>query len=961
LEQLEDGGRPRIATRTMGVAASDVFVLVVTKGVLRNDATIRQDVACALDNDKPIVLLVDEASSFDELLAQAVWCVQEARLADGRRRCDAQRLAAVRRKLNASPRIALFRDARILTETFPALRGAIRTASRLTNGAVPVCPRAELSLCPPPPPFNLLESVMAFPRDAAVAALLASWAGYAAGAADEAPPALAGKRKRRADDDGCRDETNTAVVVLCGAGGAGKSTIAAAIATHPRIVPAFDDIAWLTLGQASRTAVLRAVQSLLRALEDPLSAPPDTLEQATERLRAACVLRRSLLVIDDVWDADAALPFLRAVDTGASSVLFTTRSRLALDAAVSAVGLSGACVHIDVGELPLPTALQLLRSSCRFSQAPHRTGDAAAAEADISAAWESAAPAARALFAAAGTLPLVLVLAGACVDNMLRDRSLPFDALTLTQSLDSVTTLIRAAGGGHRRSSPPGSWLDRDSFREALLSRNPDAAAYWPTYATMQAWIEGCFDLPKFALFGLLPDVAHTHEDVLAVGWQLSKHETHRMLEKLQSAGLVKWERCAQVVAAHSLARDFAVSLQAMLPGGAAAGHVGLLDKLAAASRVRTLSAVGSEPDRAAFSVPLREWWATEETPVGSYITFRVIWHLLEARAAPDSASLTEAAALLLRLPWLQRRLRIPAGYSGLVDDVSAAAEALGVRSVSHTTADESQPIPSLFKFTQAIAAYTVALAHLLETLCISTAALQGAEAPAQLPERILSRMASLRGQHHATIGPLIDACEAWKTGLLPRPEGLQALLKDDAKAPSFIPEADAETYGMVMHAMRAARQGALLAPGEDAAAESALSADARAAAATNTINDAFVKVASTSSQVSVLPLCGRLRPLVDAPAAPPPRGCPYGSAPSWMPLRLRPLVDAPLVRQNRIQKCSHAASSPLSAVAHARAVGLSLYFQDDVAVDYVYHYSCCSCVRCAGLRASPWWPFVPY
>jgi hypothetical protein len=207
-------------------------------------------------------------------------------------------------------------------------------------------------MLPPPPLPNQLEAVLAGPRDAAVTALLFPPplpAAYAAAAVAAAVTATATPLV-----------SPPPVVILSGAGGSGKSTAAAAATSDPRIVSAFDDIAWVTLGQATRSAVLRAFHTLLRALETPGDLPPDTLERAIGRLHDVCASRRVLLVVEDVWDADAALPFIRAVGAGdyaeraalalqemdayerfstlpvpSSSVLFTARFHVALAAAAA--------------------------------------------------------------------------------------------------------------------------------------------------------------------------------------------------------------------------------------------------------------------------------------------------------------------------------------------------------------------------------------------------------------------------------------------------------------------------------------------------------------------------------------------------------------------------------------------------------------------------------------------------
>jgi WD40 repeat protein len=631
------------------------------------------------------------------------------------------------------------------------------------------------ALLPPPCPPNQLEAVLAVPRDSVIKALLAPPGAGTSTASITCDAASAG---------------GAAVVVLSGAGGAGKSTAAAAVASDPRMDSVFDDIAWYTLGNASRVAVVRAIQTLLRALEAPALAPPGTLEKAIERLRGVCARRRVLLVIDDVWDADAALPFLGAVCGGgsSSSVLFTTRSRPALDAAVSRARMHSSCVNVDVAELPPPVALQLLRHSCGL---PYEQLLSVTSTADIriaseytalTDAWETASPG---IFSAMGTSPLALVLAGACVRTELA-AVLTIDADTLSRSIKAVAALVRPKGStcgvpaaceGSPATMTSDSWLDTPAFSDALLLRNPDAAAYKATYRAIQMWLAaalGRADLPKFALLGLLPDDAYAPEAVLAAGWRLSIDETRDLLKKFQSAGLVKWERQAQRALPHDLVHDFAAAMCATQSGGAALGHVALLASLAAMAGVRAPPLAPPTPATSVVQpLPLREWWAAEGTPFGHYIAARVVWHLLQARTAPGSTTLAEAGALLLRLPWLQYSLRKSGGYIALLDEVTAVVaaltcqpEALCARAATDlppaAAALSTRPKLSVSPAATPPCASSVVLGHLFGAVRLSAGALQDADAYALLPAQLLCRMGALRDAH-PSISSLLDNCREWR------------------------------------------------------------------------------------------------------------------------------------------------------------------------------------------------------
>ncbi len=122
---------------------------------------------------------------------------------------------------------------------------------------------------------------------------------------------------------------------LSGAGGFGKTTLAAALCRDADVVEYFDDgILWVTLGQTP--ALLGALVTVYAALtgERPgFSSAEDAAFQLGQKLEQ----RNCLLVIDDVWDAAHLRPFLRG--GASSSRLFTTR-----DASIAA---EAAAVDVD--------------------------------------------------------------------------------------------------------------------------------------------------------------------------------------------------------------------------------------------------------------------------------------------------------------------------------------------------------------------------------------------------------------------------------------------------------------------------------------------------------------------------------------------------------------------------------------------------------------------------------------
>ena len=109
---------------------------------------------------------------------------------------------------------------------------------------------------------------------------------------------------------------------LAGAGGFGKTTLAAAVCHDDDIIENFDDgILWVTLGRTPD--VIGSLATAYAALtgERPVFV---SLEDAKFHLKEKLKERTCLLVIDDVWDPDHLRPFLRSGKT--SACLFTTRN-----------------------------------------------------------------------------------------------------------------------------------------------------------------------------------------------------------------------------------------------------------------------------------------------------------------------------------------------------------------------------------------------------------------------------------------------------------------------------------------------------------------------------------------------------------------------------------------------------------------------------------------------------------
>ncbi len=177
------------------------------------------------------------------------------------------------------------------------------------------------------PPDELpIDELPAWMRKAHFYDLDAEWATFtgfllSAGRADRVPfmaPDLPGSYVVRQTEldallDGLavdsEDHAETVVAALHGAGGFGKTTIAAALCHDDRVITAYDDgILWVSLGE---TPDVRAqLTKLYAALTGDRPAFVDT-DEASIHLADRLDQKNCLLVVDDVWDTNHLRPFMR--------------------------------------------------------------------------------------------------------------------------------------------------------------------------------------------------------------------------------------------------------------------------------------------------------------------------------------------------------------------------------------------------------------------------------------------------------------------------------------------------------------------------------------------------------------------------------------------------------------------------------------------------------------------------
>jgi hypothetical protein len=146
-----------------------------------------------------------------------------------------------------------------------------------------------------------------------------------------------------------RTEPVAITTALSGAGGFGKTTLAAALCHDEDIVQNFDDgILWVTLGQTPNVlSTLLTAYAALTGDRPGFSSVEDAAYQLGEKLEE----RTCLLVIDDVWDQEHLRPFLRGGKSSAR--LFTTRDS----------GIASAASPVNVDEMRESESRALLLKS----------------------------------------------------------------------------------------------------------------------------------------------------------------------------------------------------------------------------------------------------------------------------------------------------------------------------------------------------------------------------------------------------------------------------------------------------------------------------------------------------------------------------------------------------------------------------------------------------------------------
>ncbi|MEO8806881.1 MAG: NB-ARC domain-containing protein, partial [Burkholderiaceae bacterium] len=304
---------------------------------------------------------------------------------------------------------------------------------------------------------------------------------------------------------------------LRGAGGYGKTTLAAALCHEDSVIEHFDDgVLWVTLGQAPN--LLNELIKLYAALTGERPGFVDA-EDAARELALKLESKNCLIVIDDVWKSAHARPFLHGGP--ACARLVTTRLSEVLPDAQ----------RVAVEQMAPDEALGLLFA--RLGTVPLDTG------------------AYQALVARLGEWPLAIKLAGS----------------VMRQRVDRGDTQANALAHVLRALDKRGivAFDDPDSGeRSDAVGRTVEASLGLLNTTDRQR----CTELAVFAEDALIPMA------VAAALWQLDDIDTEDLARRLDDLALVEFDLRHGTLQLHDVLRGF---LAGQLKD-ASMVHGGLLD-----------------------------------------------------------------------------------------------------------------------------------------------------------------------------------------------------------------------------------------------------------------------------------------------------------------------------------------------------------------------------------------------
>lgn len=292
------------------------------------------------------------------------------------------------------------------------------------------------------------------------------------------------------------------VSALHGFAGVGKTALAAATAHSPIINDRFrDGVLWTTLGQ--KPDPLENLVSWIHSLGDR-DYNPSTMTAASSYLRTLLYPRNLLLVIDDVWDAEHAKPFLTG-GPKCAALITTRRAHVADD-------LGANLYALDV--MTQSDALSLLKKRVELGRG-RRLTQAEHAQALL-------------LTQETGFLPLALDLIGALIARGY-DWSEARNLLKVEQ-----------ARRGDRPRQHRAQLKLEASLQVSLNSLRTEDEIAWKCFA----WL------------GVLPDQVVLNSRMAATLWEVSNDEASRILNLLADEAII--QRAASGFTVHDLMHDMA-------------------------------------------------------------------------------------------------------------------------------------------------------------------------------------------------------------------------------------------------------------------------------------------------------------------------------------------------------------------------------------------------------------------
>jgi WD40 repeat protein len=518
-----------------------------------------------------------------------------------------------------------------------------------------------------------------------------------------------------------------AVLALGGAGGAGKSAVAAALVRESNVRATYDDTLWLTLGRAAAAPAV-----LLSKLADALAAAADGDDDASKVVDlgsatadvpsaaaalAVLLARRPLiLVADDApQDSGAMRALLDALPAdGPSRLVITTRDIGAIERAASRGGrVRGAPFGFEAMQLPQlsPTA-------------------AAAMLADVAGISDLEGPPLHELATMAGATPLSLGLVGGALRTHVEKPGYSAPSAAAAAAVEALALA--------------------DTLATAALPHNLTESPALATFRAIDTALRASFasaDLDKYILLGALPPKAIAPFPVLAAAWRMSYERCDALIRAFQAAALLKYDVTgdvwAGVVSLHDLHAEFAAAVLTAR-GITAAAHAHILD--------RARIAAGMEDDVTAWAATggptggMQESMAIKAGAIASqsYVWDHAPFHLAHAGRPNDAVS------LLVRLDFLQGSL-VRRGITALLAHLSAP----------WASADEECRL----------LAAALRLSSVLRTGTGS-----GAQVAAALPAQLVGRLCAFGPPRHPRLGILVSIALSTRSGepaLMPRTSSL--------------------------------------------------------------------------------------------------------------------------------------------------------------------------------------------